>query len=113
MGANPAQLADQVELLSRRMTKLKMFSEAHEFTSRACEDVVNTTILKEAARVCMVMKEYDEALDYLKLCGKLEKDQNAETYSDIARCMYKLAELRAHHRDHHGDHSKDDKEAQG
>jgi len=92
IGANQAQLADQVELLSRKMTKMKMFNEAHEFTSRACEDVVNITILKEAARVCMVMKEHDEALDYLKLCGKLEKDQNAETYSDIARCIYILAE---------------------
>lgn len=78
------------------MTEMKMFNEAHEFTGRACEDMVNIKMLQEAARVCMVMKEYDEALDYLKLCGELEKDQNAETYSDIARCMYKLAELRSH-----------------
>ena len=85
-----ALVADQVELLSKKMCRRKMFNEAHEFTSRACEDVVNTKMLHEASRVCMVMQEYDEALDYLALCGKLEKDKNAETYSDIARCMYKL-----------------------
>lgn len=83
-------------MLSKKMTKMKMFNEAHEFTGRACEDVVNITILKEAARVCMVMKEYDEALDYLKLCSKLEKEKNAETYSDMARCIYMLAEKRSH-----------------
>ena len=77
------------------MTKMKMFNEAHEFTGRACEDVVNITILKEAARVSMVVGEYDEACDCLKLCAKLEKDRNAETYSDIARCIYKLAQQRS------------------
>lgn len=35
------------------------------------------------------MHQYDLAIEYLTLAAHLEKDKNAETYSDLARCIYK------------------------
>jgi len=62
--------------------------EAKELSKFATTDVEHAKILHEASRVAICMQSYRDALDFLKKAAELEGDLNAETYSDMARCIY-------------------------
>ena len=75
------------------MTKERLFNEALDFTSRASEDpdwMDDLVVLHEASRVAFIMERYDLAQNFLYRCARIEKDKNAETYSDLGRCIYKI-----------------------
>jgi len=75
------------------MTKAGMFSEARDFTKIASSKNDHVRIQHEAARVAFVMQNFLESIDYLQKCAMLEHDQNAETFSDIARCIHLIGDV--------------------
>ena len=86
-------------LISKRMTKEGLFNEALDFTSRVCEDpdwMDNLKALHEASRVAFTMGQYDLSQNYLYRCARIEGGKNAETYSDIGRCIYKIVSIEPH-----------------
>ena len=37
-----------------------------------------------------IIQWFNESLDYCKQCARLEQDTNAETYSDMSRCVFEM-----------------------
>lgn len=92
LGETPNELAATVEEFSKEFTKHGLFTEAKEFTKLAAANLDLARVLREASRVCFVMQNYLDAIEYLQRAATAEQDNNAETFSDIARCIHLMGD---------------------
>ena len=74
------------------LTEHGLFHEARDLTREAIHEINDAGLLKEAARVASSMMSYNDAIAYLKDAAELENHKNAETYSDMARCVYRYGD---------------------
>ena len=84
--------SDNIIKYSIKLTENGLFHEARELMREAISDSPDANLLKEAARVVSSMTSYNEAIGYLKDAAELENHKNAETYSDMARCVYRYGD---------------------
>lgn len=70
------------------LCKNGLFTEARDLTRLGINYVDSASLLKEAARVSSSMQSYNDAIAYLEDAAKIENNRNAETFSDMARCIY-------------------------
>lgn len=69
-----------------------MFLEARDFIKLVCSQTDHVRTLHEAARVFYTIQNYTESIEYLTRCALIEADRNAETYSDMARCIFQFGD---------------------
>lgn len=87
---NAEDLGQTVVAFSKEMTSKAMFGDAKEFTKYACEQITQALVFHEASRVSFVMQNYNDSIMYCQKAAQDERNQNSETFSDIARCIFEL-----------------------
>lgn len=81
-------LINDIIKFSITLSKSGLFVESRDLTRLGVVNFKSAKLLKEAARVSSAMQSYNDALHYLEDAAKIELFNNAETYSDMARCIY-------------------------
>lgn len=88
--ADGKTLGAKIVEYSKKMTELGMFKEANDFMTFVCKSISQAVTFHEASRVSLVIQDYNAAIKWCEKAAEAENYSVAETFSDVARCIFEL-----------------------